>query len=91
MLSKNIITSECKIAFDKIHEGRDDFHHMNENIETNRPELETKARLTVECLFLIEKAVFDHSFSKGILIPKHLQYWDISADGNTEAFIRSIP
>lgn len=89
--SENIITPESKTSFDKIAGWRNDFHHMNENIKTNRSELESKAKLNVDCLFQIEKEIFDHSFSKGELVPKYPQYWDISADGTTEAFLRSLP
>lgn len=91
LLSINVITPECKIAFDRIHEGRDDFHHMNENIETDPTELEANAKLNVECLFLIEREIFDHSFRKGKIIRKHPQYWDDSTEGTTMAFLRSLP
>ena len=89
--SQNKITSEAKTAFDKIAEWRNDFHHMNGNINTNRSELEIKAKINIDCLFQIEKEIFDHSFNKGKMIPLHSQYWDISADGTTEAFLRSFP
>ena len=91
LLSENIISHESKTAFDEIAEWRNDFHHMNENIKTNRSELESKAKINIDCLFQIEKEIFDYSFSKGELVPKYPQYWDISADGTTEAFLRSLP
>ena len=89
--SEKIISSKSKTAFDKIAEWRNDFHHMNENIKTNRSELDIRAKLNIGCLFQIEKEVFDYSITKGKLAPKYPQYWDIDADGTAEAFLRSLP
>ena len=88
--SVKVITPESKTAFDKIAEWRNDFHHMNENIKTNRSELEIKAKLNIDCLFQIEKEIFNYSVSKGKIIPIYPQYWDISPDGTTKAFLRSL-
>ena len=88
---KNIISIQAKNAFCKIEEGRNDFHHMNKHIETNQSGLEDKARLNVECLFLIEREIFDYSFSEGKIVRKHPEYWDTGIDGTTKAFIRSQP
>ena len=91
LILEKIISLDTKNAFYKIEERRNDFHHMNENITANRSDLEAKAKLNVDRLFRIEKEIFDYRINKGVLVPVSSQYWDISADGTTEAFLRSFP
>ena len=77
------ITAETKDAFEAIHQGRNDFHHTNKNIETDRSKLAVKAELNVGHLFQIEKEIFDHTISNGKLVVTNAQYWDIT-DGTTK-------
>jgi len=85
---EKIITQESKIAFELIEEGRDEYHHMNADIETDYSELESKAKSNVDCLFCIEEEIFGHSFNKGKLVPKNPEYWDIRSDGTTKVSLR---
>ena len=84
--SEGKITSESKDAFDAIHQGRNDFHHMNKNIATDRPALEARAELNVGHLSQIEKEIFSHSPSEGKLVPTKAQYWDVT-DGTTQVHL----
>lgn len=88
LFAENIITSEGNIAFEKIEEGRNEHHHMNENIETNYSELEAKAKLNVDCLYQLEEEIFGHSIVNGEIEPKNPEYWDSNADGTTRVFLR---
>ena len=84
--SEGKITSGAKDAFEAIHQGRNDFHHTNKNIETDRSKLGAKAELNIGYLFQIEKEIFDHSVSKGKLVPKNTQYWDVT-DGTVQVHL----
>ncbi len=64
---------------------------MNENIETDFTELESKAQSNVSGLFCIEEEIFGHSFNKGKIVPNNPEYWDINSDGTTNAFLRFSP
>ncbi len=86
--SEGIITSEANAAFETIEKGRNDFYHMNKNIKMDYSKLETKAKSSVDSLFKIEKEIFDHSHNNGKIVPNNLEYWDISSDGTTRAFLR---
>jgi len=88
LVDENILTKESKIAFEQIEKGRDDFHHMNENIETDCSQLESKAKSNVDSLFHIEEEIFGHSFDNGKIVPNNPEYWDINPDGTTKAFLR---
>ena len=87
ILSENIITPASKIAFTNIDIRRNDFHHMNKNVETDPSELEIRAKLNVDSLSQIEKAIFGGRFSNGKFVPKNPQYWDINSDNTTEVFL----
>ena len=86
--SEKIITEEANAAFKIIEDGRNEFHHMNEEIVTNNSVLEQKAKQNVEKLFDIEDEIFRHSFDKGKLVPANPEFWDIKQNGTTEVFLR---
>ena len=88
LLSESIITPEAKIAFEKIEESRNEFQHMNENIESDYSELEDKAKLNVDSLFQIEEEIFGHSYSGGKIVAKCPEFWDINTDDTTKVFLR---
>jgi hypothetical protein len=88
LLSEDIITAEAGAAFEKIEDGRNDFHHMNENVESDYSALEIKAKSNVDSLFMIEDEIFGHSFDNGKVVPKNPEYWDIGTDGTTKVFLR---
>ena len=62
---ENKISHEAKDAFEKIHGGRKDFHHMNKDIEMEYAKLEAKAKLIVDSLYLIEEEIFRFSLADG--------------------------
>ena len=64
----------------KIWEGRDDYHHLNPNVEHNRQELEELARGKARLLVAVESEIFSFTVADGRLVPNHPKYWDISGD-----------
>jgi len=88
LLSNKIITNEISNAFIEIEKCRNDFIHMNKNIETNIKLLEENAKNNIENLFKIEEYIFGHDIKKGKISPKNPAYWDVDANGNVEVFLR---
>ena len=70
-------------------EKRDDYHHLNPNIETDRFELEKMAYEKILLLNQIESEIFKFSISdEGNLIPDNKKYWDINKDGTVPVFLK---
>ena len=82
------ISEHTKINFLKIWEKRDDYHHLNPNIETDRIELEKMAFEKILLLNKIESEIFKFSISDGKLIPDNKKYWDIKQDGTVPVFLK---
>ena len=85
---EKIITEKIKKSFESIEYGRDDFHHMDENIDNDYSALEAKAKLNVDNLFLIEEEIFGCSYDNGKIVPNKPEFWDLNADGTTNVFLR---
>ena len=91
LLRENIISHEAKDAFEQIHDGRKDFHHMNKDIETEYSKLEAKAKLSVDSLYLIEEEMFRFSWADGgEIVQVNPKYWDKSSDGTSQVFLRCL-
>lgn len=77
LLKREKINENTKQLFLKIWENRDDYHHLNANIEKSNQKLETLAKEKLEKLFIIEKEIFGFSLKDGKIIPKYYKYWGI--------------
>ena len=87
LFSRRFITSEIKDYFSQIWKKRDDYHHLNSNIEIDRQKLESMAREKLDMLNKIESNIFAFTIVEGKIRPVNLKYWDV--DGNkTEVFLR---
>jgi len=72
----------------RLWEKRDDYHHLNRSIETDRQKLETLAYEKVLLLKEIESEVFAFSFVDGKLVPKCRKYWALQEDRTVPVFLR---
>ena len=77
---RNVISDKLKESLLRIWEGRNDYHHLNPNVETDRRRLEELARGKVCLLVEVESDVFNYTTDNGKMIPKHPKYWN--AKGN---------
>ena len=77
-----------KKRFLSLWEKRDDYHHLNHTIETDRQKLETLAYEKVSLLKEIESEVFEFSVIDGKLVPKNRKYWTLQANGTVPVFLR---
>jgi len=85
---RKFISVGIKNNFLKLWGKRDDYHHLNPNIETDRFELEKAAYEKIRLLNQIESEIFKFSISKGKLIPDNKKYWDINKDGTVPVFLK---
>ncbi|MFH1955088.1 MAG: hypothetical protein ABIL06_26170 [Pseudomonadota bacterium] len=86
---RKFISVSIKNNFLKIWKKRDDYHHLNPNIETDRFEIEKLAYEKILFLNQIESEIFKFSISdEGKLIPDNKKYWNINKDGTVPVFLK---
>ena len=85
---RKFISKDMKYKFARIWEKRDDYHHLNQMIETDRKKLETLAYEKVLLLKEIEAEVFKFSIVDGKLLPGNRKYWVLQPDGTVPVFLK---
>ncbi len=89
LFENGFITDDIRKSFLKIWERRNDYHHLNPTIETDRQELEKIAKEKAKLIVEIEKEIFSFALSPdGKLIPKEPKYWE---GCDNQAFLRLEP
>jgi len=86
--ARNVISGKVKKSLLRIWVKRDDYHHLNPNIEGDRQALEELAREKVRFLAEVESEVFRFTVADGKIIPEQPKYWKES--GN-QVFLRLGP
>jgi hypothetical protein len=75
----------------RIWKNRNDYHHLNDTIETDRQELEGLAREKVCSLNEVESEIFSVAVaSDGSIILKKPKYWDVRSN-QVQVFLRLEP
>lgn len=75
---RKIISSQVKELLLDIWKERNDYHHLNSNVETDRRELKKLARTKIKVLAKVESKIFDFATHNGIITPKQPKYWKSS-------------
>ena len=89
LLNRHFISEKLKNKFLKIWENRDDYHHLDINIEVQKTKLEEISYEKVLLLKEIESEIFKFSLSKdGKLIPENKKYWELSENGTKPVFLK---
>jgi hypothetical protein len=86
--TRKIISEEISSKFLKIWDKRDDYHHLNTNIETERSKLEKIAYEKALLLKEIESEIFKFSFVDGKLLPENKKYWSVQKNGTVPVFLK---
>lgn len=86
--TRNFISIDLKKKFLEIWKNRDDYHHLNDTIETDHIKLENLAHEKILLLKEIESEVFKFAIVNGTIVPENPKYWDINPNGITPCFIR---
>jgi len=83
------ITEDVRKSFKIVWKKRNDFHHLNAEVESDLLKLKMLAKEKLNHLRIIEEYIFAHTFSKGAISPLYPEYWDFSEDGKTtQVFLR---
>jgi len=85
---RGFISNDIKNNFLNLWQNRDDYHHLNPQIETNLKELEKIAVEKILCLKKLEADIFAFSINDGKLIPKCPKYWTVNQDGTAQVMLR---
>ena len=89
LLTRKFISPQIYDCFVMIWQTRDDYHHLNSNIETDRQKLESVAKEKLTLLNKIESDIFAFTVVEGKIKPTNLKYWDIDGD-TTDVFLRCL-
>ena len=87
---RNFISDEVKDSLLTIWQERDDYHHLNPSIESDRQTLEELAKEKTRLLVEVEKKVFRFTSVDGKINPENPKYWDISGN-QAQVFLRLEP
>jgi len=75
--------------FKAIWEDRNDYHHLNPGIESDRQKLEAIAKTKLETLKTIEDTIFTYSVNDGKILPANPQYWSAgTSEGTLQVYLR---
>jgi hypothetical protein len=85
---REFISQDIKKKFLNLWQNRDDYHHLNPEIETNLKELEKIAFDKIICLKDIESEIFAFSIDEGKLIPKYPKYGSVGNDSIAHVVLR---
>lgn len=75
LCDRSIITTESKDCLIKVWKKRDDYHHLNPDVMTDREELYKIARQHLTQLLYVVKEVFHFTVSKDGIVPTQPKYW----------------
>lgn len=74
---------------ESIWQGRNDYHHMNPAVETDRKALEALAKEKLQALQTIERIIFAYTTGEGKINPTYPQYWEMNtADNSMQVYLR---
>jgi hypothetical protein len=86
--TRGFVNDDIKRQLLKLWEKRNDYHHLNNNVETDRITLEQLAFTKIRALATIEGWVFKYSFAKGALVVRFPQYWPRTGADRVAVFLR---
>jgi hypothetical protein len=89
--TRNFIDDKLRDSFTRIWEKRDDYHHLNAVIESDRQALELLAKEKICLLNNVESEIFHFTIGDdGSIIPKNPRYWNIK-NNKMNVFLRLQP
>ncbi len=87
---RNFIDDEMRQVLLTIWDKRNDYHHLNSSVESDRRILAELAMRKAGSLARFESEIFAFETPDGTIAPKYPQYWKISG-GKTGVFLRLMP
>lgn len=87
--TRGFISKELKEKLLRIWQKRDEYHHLNWTVATDREKLKNIAEEKAKLIVGIEREIFDFTLSTdGKIIPKKPQYWE---GCDSQVFLRLDP
>ena len=93
LCKKKLISSDTRDAALAIFDDRNDYHHLNKNVESDYLELQKRAEDCINHLHTIESDVFEYRFSKeepGRTVLSKPEYWPPSGPDLVNVYIRQL-
>jgi len=91
LYTRRFIDDEVREAMLRIWKRRDDYHHLNSSVKSDRDTLEKLAKEKARLLVEIESEIFKFSFGgDGSIIPKYPKYWKIRGN-QADIYLRLEP
>lgn len=91
-LRKRNIKPDCSKLLKEIWKGRDDYHHLNPKVPTERNKLQAIAKSKIIALHNVESEVFAFEWIGGAIKPKYPKYWPQTQNGSyLNVFLRFEP
>ena len=87
---REFIPDKVKESLLTIWKRRDDYHHLNPNVATDRQALEELAREKVQLLVEVEREIFRFTIVDGKISPEQPKYWKANGD-KVQVFLRLEP
>jgi len=85
---RGFISNRAEQHFIKIWENRNDYHHLNPDIERDRKKTEKLAKDKIQRLGRIESEIFGYNICHGKIVPHKPKYWEKCDD---KAFMQIGP
>ena len=90
-LRKRKIEPDCSESLEEIWKGRDDYHHLNPKVTTERIKLQAIAKNKMIALSTVESRVFEFQVIDGAIKPRYPKYWPQIRNGLLNVFLRFEP
>ncbi len=90
-LHERKIKPDCSQFLKEIWKGRDDYHHLNPKVPTERAELQSISKSKIIALHKVESKVFAFEWVSGAIKTKYPKYWPEAKDGLINVFLRFEP
>ncbi len=89
---RGVASQVVATAAREIFNDRNDYHHLNSNVETDHRALEDRAREVMEGIYLIDTAFFSYTFDNGAIVPKDSRFWPVHENDPERilVFLRSL-
>ena len=78
LASRGFLKDDLKTILLQIWENRDDYHHLNPNVERDLSRLQEIALDKASLLVKVMADIFEYSIIDGRFKPKHPEYWEIT-------------
>ena len=83
-----VISDAAAGAFDTVHgEDRNDFHHLNNNVEQDHEKLAARALECLDALYTVESEVFAYDLHEGRIKPRNEKYWPRKGEDSLHAYV----